>query len=171
LNMRAREPCSTASISKIVSGAQTGVDRAALDVAISLGIDHGGWAPKGRIAEDGTIPAIYRVTETGTSKYAERTRRNVIDSDGTLIIHEGAMSGGTLLTRTYAQRAGKPVLAVDLGATTAEKAAARIRAWIEENRIRVLNVAGPRESERPGIYGRARGLLEKVFGGDDGRPG
>jgi len=170
LNMRARGPCSTVSISKIVSGAQTGVDRAALDVAIGRGIDHGGWVPKGRIAEDGRIPAIYRVTETGTSRYAERTRRNVIDSDGTLIIYEGAMSGGTLLTRRCVREAGKPVLAVDLGTTTAADAASRIRAWIGENRIRVLNVAGPRESERRGIYGRARGLLIEVFG-PAGRPG
>jgi hypothetical protein len=162
--MKAKQSALMVSIAKIVSGAQTGVDRAALDVAISLGIDHGGWVPKGRIAEDGRVPAIYRVRETETSEYAERTRRNVLDSDGTLIICEAALSGGTLDTSTCAGETGKPLLAVDIAATTADDAVRLIRDWIDENRISVLNVAGPRESERPGIYAKTRLLLERVFG-------
>jgi hypothetical protein len=107
---------------------------------------------------------MYRVRETETSEYAERTSRNVVDSDGTLMVYETALSGGTLYTHTCACEAGKPVLAVDLSAATTGDAARRIGDWICENRISVLNVAGPRESQRPGIYGKARELLEKVFG-------
>ena len=90
-----------AKIHRIVSGAQTGVDRAALDFAMSRGIDHGGWVPKGRKAEDGPLPTLYKMVETKTTGYAERTRRNVLDSDGTLIIYEGRLSGRHGLDRRH----------------------------------------------------------------------
>jgi len=150
-------------IRKIVSGGQTGVDRGALDFATGRGIEHGGWVPKGRRAEDGPLPPLYNMKETETRRYGERTRRNVLDSDGTLIVREGRLSGGTALTKILAQRAGKPLLVIDISRAAFEDAAKAIRLWLEENTISVLNLAGPRESQRPGIYGRTRALLEIVF--------
>jgi hypothetical protein len=150
-------------IRRIVSGGQTGVDRGALDFAIGRGIEHGGWVPKGRRAEDGPLPPAYQMRETETWRYTERTRRNVLDSDGTLIVREGRLSGGTALTKILAVRAGKPLLVIDISRTAVEDAINAIRRWIEENTISALNVAGPRESQRPGIYGRTRALLELVF--------
>ncbi len=151
-------------IVRIVSGGQTGVDRGALDFAISRGIEHGGWLPKGRRAEDGPLPPMYGLTETKTNRYAERTRKNILDSDGTLLIHEGRPSGGTALTRSVALAAGKPLLVVDISRTTTADAVKAIRLWIEENGVSILNVAGPRESQRPGIYEKTRALLECLFG-------
>jgi len=86
-------------IKKIISGGQTGADRAALDVAIKLSIPHGGWIPKGRKAEDGPLPEIYKLKEMPTDSYPARTEQNVIDSDGTLIIARGKLTGGTDYTR------------------------------------------------------------------------
>lgn len=151
-------------ISRIVSGGQTGVDRAALDFAMSRGVDHGGWVPRGRRAEDGPLPAVYRVVETKSPAYAERTRKNVRDSDGTLIVCEGRPSGGTALTAAWARRKGKPLLTIDLAGTTIDDAAVRIREWIGHNAISTLNVAGPRASQNPGIYEKTRDLLERVWG-------
>ncbi len=148
---------------RIISGGQTGVDRSALDFAMSRGIEHGGWVPKGRKAEDGPLPPAYDVMETRTAHYAERTRKNVLDSDGTLLIHEGRVSGGTALTRSIALSTGKPFFAVDIARTKTLDATKEIRLWIRENRIAVLNVAGPRESQRPGIYEKTRALLEGLF--------
>jgi hypothetical protein len=150
-------------VKRIVSGGQTGVDRAALDVALSLGIEHGGWCPRGRLAEDGTIPARYLLTETASSDYAERTEKNVLDSDGTLILYRGRLSGGTSLTRSLAQWYRKPCITFDL-----EKRVnvGRAQRWLDENKIRVLNVAGPRESSAPGIHTAAREFLKRLFGDD-----
>jgi hypothetical protein len=145
---------------RIVSGGQTGVDRAALDVALALGIDCGGWCPRGRRAEDGPIPERYPLHETPTSRYEERTEGNVRDSDGTLILTRGEPSGGTALTLDLALRSGRPLHVADLDAGATAMAA---RAWIERNRIDVLNVAGPRESGAPGIYVAAKGFLEQLF--------
>jgi len=150
-------------VGRIVSGGQTGVDRGALDFAISRGIEHGGWVPKGRKAEVGALPPMYNVRETETRRYAERTRKNVLDSDGTLIVREGGLSGGTALTKLLALRAGKPLLVIDISRTAIDDGVKVIRLWVEENAISVLNVAGPRESQRPGIYERTRALLELVF--------
>lgn len=147
-------------LSKIVSGAQTGVDRAALDVALTLGFPCGGWVPKGRRAEDGRVPVSYPMRETGGSGYPERTLLNVRDSDATLILTCGEPSGGTALTLEYAINLNRPHRVVDLldGTSTEE-----IREWIEEEEVVVLNVAGPRESTSPGIYDQAATFLKALL--------
>ena len=150
-----------APIEQIVSGGQTGVDRAALDVASELGIPCGGWCPKGRKAEDGPLPKDYPLTETPSRKYAERTEWNVRDSDGTLILTIGMPIGGTALTRTCAERLGKPCLVLNLDDDAARTET--VLAWLREHRIQKLNVAGPRESQQPGIYGRAAAFLRELL--------
>lgn len=146
---------------KIVSGGQTGVDRAALDVALSLGIPCGGWCPRGRRAEDGAIPSRYPLAETPTARYPERTAWNVRDSDGTLVLHAGRPRGGTALTLRLLARERKPTLQVDLDAAPDPGVVAR---WMASGAIRVLNVAGPRESECPGVGRRAKQFLESALG-------
>ena len=138
---------------KIISGGQTGVDRAALDVAIRLGKPHGGWIPKGRLAEDGPLPSHYQLQEMPTEAYEDRTEKNVLDADGTLLISRGSPTGGTDYTRRMALKHGKQLLHIDLnlGQSPAD-AASLIASWIEMNRIETLNVAGPRASGDPGIY-------------------
>ena len=131
-------------VQKIVSGGQTGVDRAALDVAQLFNLDRGGWCPKGRLAEDGCIPDDYPLRETETTDYAERTELNVRDSDGTLILTVGPPIGGTAYTSTCAQRLRKPYCVIDLAQETVPDRAQR---WVEEQGIIVLNVAGPRQSQ------------------------
>jgi hypothetical protein len=147
-------------VKKIISGGQTGADRAALDVAIRWNIPHGGWVPKGRIAEDGTLPERYQLDEMSTSSYAARTQQNVIDSDGTLIIASGKLTGGTDFTREMTLKHKKQLLGIDLSLTSHAKAASLIASWIRLRRIEVLNVAGPRASEEPGIYRHVRHILE-----------
>jgi hypothetical protein len=148
---------------RIVSGGQTGVDRAALDVAIALGIPHGGWCPRGRRAEDGPIAARYAMQEHTSADYDARTEANVVDSDGTLILYRGALEGGTKLTRELAERHRKALFVVELGEAPDPVA---VRRWIDGERIAVLNVAGPRESGRRGICREAREFLTRVLGAD-----
>lgn len=149
---------------KIISGAQTGIDRAALDSAIACGLDYGGAIPRGRLAEDGPIDTCYaELTELQSDDYAVRTRRNVRDADATLIICPGQMEGGTALTRRSALRLGRPVLVVDIERETESSATGRIQAWLETCKPAVLNIAGPRESRYPGLYSRARTILEELF--------
>lgn len=145
---------------KIISGGQTGVDRGALDAAIELGLEHGGWCPMGRIAEDDFIPARYALRQTDTKNYAQRTERNLLLADGTLILHRGELSGGTWLTHQLCRRHGRPVLLVDLARPYDLN---QVRAWLADQRIRVLNVAGPRESMSPGIAAAARQVLLEVL--------
>lgn len=150
------------AIQKIVSGGQTGVDRAALDVAMTLGIPIGGWCPRGRRAEDGVLDPRYPLIETPLAAYAQRTAWNVRDSDGTLLLLlSDSPSPGTQLTREEAQAQGKALRLVNL---TAYSEGIDVAGWVEENGIRVLNVAGPRESEAPGAYEAARAFLETVLG-------
>ena len=144
----------------IVSGGQTGVDRAALDVALDLGFAVGGWCPKDRLAEDGRIPDRYPLTETAEPDYETRTLRNVEDSDGTLILNLGALDGGTALTVGHARQTGKPCLIVALEEGIDPAA---FRAWLADRRIAVLNVAGPRESKRPGVGAMATGCLSALL--------
>lgn len=147
------------SIQKIVSGGQTGVDRAALDAALEHEIPVGGWCPKGRRAEDGPIAARYPLQETPSAAYAQRTAWNVRDSDGTLILVNAEPEGGTALTAREASRRKKPILQSKIHSTEL----AAIRDWIERNDIAVLNVAGPRASEAPGIYADAKTLITRLL--------
>ena len=140
------------------------MDRAALDIALELGIPCGGWCPKGRGAEDGTISDRYPLEETPLANVAQRTEWNVRDSDGTLVVMEGPPAGGTALTIKLARRHRKPCLVVDLPRTKTETAES-IAAWISNNKIRVLNVAGPRESKAPGIYKKAMAFLRGFIEG------
>jgi len=162
---------SVPSISKIVSGGQTGVDRAALDVAIFLEIPHGGWCPRGRKAEDGSISTVYQLTETGSANYVVRTEKNVTDSGGTLILYRNRMTRGTALTASFTRRHGRPCLAIDIAAMQTgdsdeqwmEEKVAEVHAWLTQESIDLLNVAGPRESTSSGITEDAHTLLLNVF--------
>ena len=147
-------------IEKIVSGGQTGVDRAALDVALELGIFCGGWCPQGRLAEDGPIDKRYPLQETTSEDYSQRTKQNVRDSDGTLILTVGESTGGTALTRTHAETIGKPCLVIDLNR---KPTAATVHDWIQTHSIQILNVAGPRASQQPEIYEKATQFLTALF--------
>ena len=150
-------------IEKIISGGQTGADRAALDAALELGIPHGGWIPKGRLAEDGAIPDKYDLKEMPTDSYPERTEKNVLESDGTLILTHGLLTGGSALTRALADKHRRPCLNIDLNIIPAFKAATLITTWIELHRIKTLNVAGPRASNDPKIYKKTKDILESAF--------
>lgn len=150
-------------ITKIVSGGQTGADQAALDVAIELGIPHGGWIPKGRLTEAGPLPEKYSLQEMPTSSYSERTEQNVIDSDGTLIISHGGLTGGSRFTQDMAFKHNRPCLHIDLDKTPREYAGRMIKMWISDNVVRVLNVAGPRASSDPRIYEATFQILQKVL--------
>lgn len=148
-------------VERVVSGGQTGVDRAALDAALTLGLPCGGWCPKGRGAEDGVLPSRYPLKETPSSDYAQRTTWNVRDADGTLILTMGPATGGTAQTIEDASRLRKPHLVIELAARPDP---AFVRAWIEAHKIRILNVAGPRESKCPGIAAQAAQFLLRLLG-------
>jgi len=140
-------------LKKMISGGQTGVDRAALDAAMRLGLPHGGWVPKGRLAEDGPVPSYYQLEEMPTEDYAARTEKNVMESEGTLLITRGTPTGGSDYTRKMALKHGRQLLHIDLTlGQRASDAASLIAAWIEMNRIETLNVAGSRASGDPAIY-------------------
>ncbi len=157
---------------KLISGGQTGADRAALDVALSLGLPHGGAVPRGRAAEDGPIPARYgNLVETKSDDPAERTRLNVLQADSTLLVTHGEPSGGSALTREFAVSERRPLLHIDLDATGIEEAASRVAAWVRDTCCRTLNVAGPRLSEDPRIYEATRSLLHAALAGWRGRAG
>ncbi len=145
---------------QIISGGQTGVDRAALDAAIALSIPHGGWCPLGRQAEDGPIPDRYLLTETNSKSYAVRTEQNVVDAAGTLIVYRDTISGGTRFTLQMARKHGRPHLCVDLVQPVSVD---EVADWILDLGIDVLNVAGPRESTSPGIRDEAFEYLRGVF--------
>ena len=151
------------NITTIISGGQTGADRAALDVALALGLACGGWCPKGRAAEDGPIDLRYPLRETAVADPAQRTRFNVRDADGTLILAPGELRGGTALTRQIAIELARPHLVIDPAQAPASEVCDAMRRWINDHDIAVLNVAGPRESECPGIYGQARRLLTALL--------
>jgi hypothetical protein len=157
-------------IARLVSGGQSGVDRAALDAALELGIPCGGWCPQGRKAEDGPIPDRYPLKETPSDDYGQRTGWNVRDSDGTLILAWGEAIGGTLLTVDVCCSTGKPYLVIDLADRGNLAAAVQAtREWIAANLVGgVLNVAGPRASEHSAIYERAKAFLRAVLGGGKG---
>lgn len=151
-------------IEKIISGGQTGADQAGLDVAIELGIPHGGWIPKGRKTEEGPLPTKYNLKEMGTTSYPKRTEKNILDSDGTVIFTFGKLTGGSDLTRRLAKTHGFPWLHVDLNKVSVGEGAELVGTWVENNKIKVLNVAGSRASKAPTIYDLARQILKAAIG-------
>ena len=147
-------------IERIISGGQTGADRAALDVALSFGFGIGGWVPKGRLAEDGVIPARYpNLVETESKQLKARTKLNVRDSDATVIFSHGPLFGGSAYTQAKAIELGKPHIHMDLEKSTPDKVVTNIREWLAQVNPVVLNVAGPRASKDAQIYEKTRAIL------------
>ena len=144
----------------ITSGGQSGVDRAALDFALNHGIDCGGWCPSGRLAEDGVIPDHYPLCETATENPAERTRLNVEGADGTLIIFQNSMDEGTHLTLQVVNELSKPAYIISINSLCDP---AEFRGWLEANNIKILNIAGPRESSSKGTYEFAARVLQEIL--------
>jgi len=147
-------------LKKIVSGGQTGVDRAALDGAMEVNFSVGGWCPKERIAEDGKIDTKYPLIETNSQNYTIRTEKNVIDSDGTLVFINKELEGGTLNTVKYCEKHKKPVKVVD---TNKDFDISSILNWIKENDIATLNIAGPRASKQPKIYNKVKPIIKDLL--------
>lgn len=147
-------------VEKIISGGQTGVDRAALDVALDLHIPCGGWCPKGRWAEDGAIPSKYPLYETPSEDRRQRTEWNVWQADATLIITRGNLTGGTAYTYKVATTIGKPIFVIDL---CTKPNLAGVIDWLKTLKVKILNVAGSRESETPGIYAEASKFLRDLL--------
>ncbi|MEZ6059191.1 MAG: putative molybdenum carrier protein [Planctomycetaceae bacterium] len=167
---RRRKPV---AVSRVISGGQTGVDRAALDAAIAAEIDIGGWCPRGRRAEDGRVPVEYPLLETAARSYAVRTEWNVRDADGTLVVVLDDISSGTRLTIDVARKLEKPLLVIHLLPPTQRTLLSEtisgcdhipsVVDWVRRNRIRVLNVAGPRASSDANVYPQALEFLQQLF--------
>jgi len=150
-------------IEKIISGGQTGADQGTLDTAIKLGVEHGGWIPKGRKTEAGPLADKYNLNELPSDAYQARTEKNVVSAEATVIISHGPLSGGSRLTQQLAQHHGRPCLHIDLNNQAAFDAARIINDWVKAYDIRVLNVAGPRASEDPLIYQATADILESAY--------
>ncbi len=147
---------------KIISGGQTGADRAALDAAIFLGIDHGGWIPKGRKTENGPLPPQYCLQEMASGNYRVRTEQNIIDSDATLIFSFGPLTGGSALTEALAIKHNRPFLHIDFELFSRKKAILAVEKWFHSRIIKTLNIAGPRASGEPRIYNAVFNLILQV---------
>lgn len=147
---------------KIISGGQTGADRAALDAAIKLGLPYGGWLPKGRKTEDGPLPLTYKLQELDSENYRERTEKNVMDGDGTLIVSFGPLTGGSALTESLALKHDRPCLILDLELVPVKEAKDALEKWMKKYGIKTLNVAGPRASGEPRIYEAVYKLLLQI---------
>lgn len=150
-------------VNKIISGGQTGVDQAALDAAIASGVRHGGWLPAGRITEAGALPSRYDLAEMPTTSYRERTRKNVMEADATLIISRGQLTGGSALTAAIASELRKPCLHIDLTVHGHPDAVALLKSWLQDYATDVLNVAGPRASSDEAIYRDAYDIVAEVL--------
>ena len=151
------------TLARIVSGGQTGIDRGALDAALAATFRCGGWCPEGRMAEDGAIPPHYPLTELPGAEYKQRTKRNVMDSDGTLVIYFGELSGGTEMTVRYCEQLRKPVLVVDGDTLAPDEIAAKASKFVMTNEIATLNVAGPRESSHNGAAQYSRLVVTRLI--------
>jgi Circularly permutated YpsA SLOG family len=150
----------------IVSGGQTGVDRACLGWAIRRGLQHGGWCPKGRRAEDGEIPMRYKLRETPSARLAQRTEWNVRDSEATVIFSQSAkLSGGSWKTWEACKKFHKPVLHLAAETLTATESAILLRKFLREHSVRRLNAAGPRKSEEARAGRFARDVLNAAWKG------
>ncbi len=147
----------------IVSGGQTGVDQGALDAALDRGVNCGGWCPEGRRSEAGAIPARYPVHELVGSGYSERTWQNVVDSDGTVILYNTVLDGGTQLTAEYCGQERKPHVLIDAATLSQAASVDVLRSFIRDNDIEVLNVAGPRASKWPDAHAYAHSLLTELL--------
>lgn len=150
------------ALARIVSGGQTGVDRGALDAALERGFPCGGWCPEGRLAEDGRIADRYLLKVLPDAGYAERTAQNVLDSDATLVLCHERLEGGTEYTVRLCVEHARPHKLIDAAAVGAERAAAIALEFVAANGVRVLNVAGPRQSKWSGAHAyayRTIGLL------------
>ncbi len=146
----------------IISGGQTGADQGALDAAINLGIPHGGWITRGRKTETGPLPEKYHLKEIKSARYRDRTEKNVLAADGTLLFSFGPLTGGSALTEALAVRHDRPCLWLDLENVSHCRASAAIRQWLQEYRIRTLNVAGPRASNEPRIHQAVYNILTTI---------
>lgn len=153
----------TGILLKIISGGQTGVDQAGLDVAIKLNIPYGGWIPKGRLTEAGPLPEKYDLQEMPTKSYPLRTEKNVIDSDGTVIISHGKLTDGSDYTRKMAEKQCKAWIHLDMAKMSLDYAVRLLKTWVTDNGIRTLNVAGPRASKDPEIYTVTVKVLENLL--------
>lgn len=147
-------------IEKILSGGQTGVDRAALDAAMELGIECGGWCPAERHADDGPIAPRYPLQETADMDHTVRTENNVRDSDGTLMFYRGKLQGGTAYAVLMAEKLGRPALAIDIDRPPAP---GEVLDWLERHRIRRVHIGGQREATSPGIYDGAGRLIREIL--------
>lgn len=151
-------------IQKIISGGQTGADRAAFDFALEKGIEIGGFVPKNRMAEDGEISAKYpNLLETRAKNPAKRTELNVKYSDATLILSHGKLTGGSKKTLQLAEKWQKPFLHIDFCEMSLEEAVLKVRNWLESINCQELNIAGARASKDSKIYGKTKEFLEKLF--------
>ena len=156
---RRSETVATVKTLKIISGGQTGIDRAALDVALERGIEAAGWCPAGRLDEFGKIPDRYPVKELQGGGFTERTLQNVKDSDGTVVIYPGELRGGTEQTVRFCVELKRPHRLIDASKLSVENAAKLIADFVRENKIGILNIAGPRQSEWPEGYDYASRVL------------
>jgi hypothetical protein len=157
------KPTSALAIDRIVSGGQTGADRAALDFAIAHHIKHGGWCPAGRKAEDGVIDSRYQLEETPSKSYSQRTKWNVRDSDGTVVFTiSDRLQSGSRTTVQFARKLGKPWLHLAANRPRVDHAVI-LRRFIGQNGIRSLNVAGPRKSDEPEIGKFVTATLRRVL--------
>ncbi|HEY0047666.1 MAG TPA: putative molybdenum carrier protein [Pyrinomonadaceae bacterium] len=151
-------------IRRIISGAQTGVDRAAFDFALENGIETGGFVPKNRAAEDGRISEKYpNLIETETENPSERTGLNVISADATLIFSRGKLAGGSKLTKELAEKHRKPFLHVDFSELTIRQAIEKTKIWLDSLDCESLNIAGARASEDAEIYGKTKEFLKELL--------
>ena len=147
-------------IKKIISGGRIGADQAALDVAIKMGILHGGWIQKGRKTQRGILEEKYQLEEMPVAGFKERMEQNIIDSDGTVIISHGNLTGGSDYSQEMAKKHKRPCLHIDLNEITLSVAPSKLNTWIIENNIEVLNVTGSRTSEDPKIYKDTMNIVE-----------